>query len=132
MIDIIGFQQDLLDGMTINDACLKHEISFKEAVMLAHGQPSRKTKKVRHKKNHRGVTVSPAQYIYIRNNTYAVRKSVNGKMKMFGTYNSMEDAIRMRDALKADGWHQTHVDRICEKLGIERRNGHFNCKVRYH
>ena len=125
MIDILGFRNDLWNGMSINDALIKHETNLHDVVRALQNKPHKPGSKSK-------VTSSPEHYILIRGDTYAVRKSIKGKNRMFGTYNSMEDAIRMREALKLDGWHQRHVDRLCEELGIQRRKGFINEKVRYH
>ena len=129
-----NIQNDLKNGETIENTCTKYGISFGEMVELFHGY----NKKVINSKNSKGkpktynrVTPSSEPFIYIRGGTYAVRKSIKGKTKIFGTYDSMEDAVKVREALKVDGWHQTHVDRICEELGVARRKGHQNEKVRY-
>ena len=126
MIDILGFRNDLWSGMSLCDALTKHETNLHDVFQALQNKPQKP------KGSKSKVISSSEPYIFIRNNTFSVRKSTKGKTKMFGTYNSMEDAIRMRDALKRDGWHQTHVDRICEELGIQRRKGFINEKVRYH
>ena len=128
-MNLITVRNDLQKGLTIEETCLKYNISFQEMFTMFHGyernQVSLPTPKCTR------VTRSPEHYIYIRDNTYAVRKQIKGKTKIFGTYNSIEDAIKVREALKIDGWHQTHVDQICDKLGVLRRKGHPNQKVRY-
>lgn len=116
-------RKDLKEGKSIEQVCKDHNITFKNLCDTFHGY-LRTPKKY--------PTTTPTKYIEVRNNRACVRKNINGKTKIFGTYDRLEDAIQMRDALEKDGWHQTHVDQICEKLGIERRKGQINEKVRYH
>lgn len=138
----LELREDLRNGMSIHDGLIKHGLSLETAVqMLQYRQPEehyientippRKIRKPSRKKKVNYVKCGE-RYIMQRNDTFCVRRTIKGKTRMFGTYNSLEDALRMRDALELDGWHQTHVDRICKELGIVRRNGHPNCKVRYH
>lgn len=123
-MNVTEFREDLCN-MSLNDALLKHETNLRSAVQLLQNKPSRQYKKSK-------VTPSPEQYILIRGGICTIRKSVKGRTRIFGSYNSLEDAVRMREALEEDGWHQRHVDRLCDELCIERRTGHINEKVRYH
>ena len=116
-------RKDLQNGKTIEQVCKDHNITFKTLCDTFHGY-------IRTKKKTKSTT--PTKYIEVRNGRACVRKTINGKTRIFGTYNRLEDAIIMRDALEQDGWHQTHVDRLCQELGIERRKGQINEKVRYH
>ena len=124
------FREDLRNGMTINDALIKHNLSLKNAVDFLQYKQQRPKNKI---KTSRKYMKCGERYIMQRGeDSFCIRKNINGKTRMFGTYTSLEDAIRMREALKIDGWHQTHVDSLCEKLRILRKTGHHNCKVRYH
>ena len=117
-------RKDLRNGMSIETVCNKYNITFKKLCETFHGY------KRKPQKNHK--TTTPAKYIAHINNRYTIRKNINSKTRIFGTYDRLEDAIIMRDALEEDGWHQTHVDKLCEELGVKRRKGYFNEKVRYH
>jgi hypothetical protein len=122
---LVLFRKDLQQGMTIHDALTKHGITFQDAFQQLH-----KYKRTPEKKTYTQIGVS--QYILTVDNRYAIRKNINGKTRMFGTYDCLEDAVLVRDELIRDGWHQTHVDSICERLGVQRRTGYPNEKVRYH
>jgi len=124
----LRFREDLWNGMTIEAALRKHNLTLLTAFNILQydqpygvkpGNPKPKVK-------------CPERNILERNNGFTLRKSIKGKTKIFGVYDSLEDAVRMREALKEDGWHQRHVDRLCQELGITRRTGHDNCHVRYH
>ena len=132
----LELREDLKNGMSIEEGLIKHGLSFEDAVYLLQFKQDTdkhpKTVMVHKKKKRFNYVKSHEEYIMQRGDTYCVRKTIKKKTRMFGTYNSLEDAVRMRDALKLDGWHQTHVDRLCEELGIVRRKGHPASKVRYH
>ena len=114
-------QKEMAQGQTIADTCRKHNINFKTLCDTCKGYIRTKNKTGRQK-----------SYILQKGERYAIRKTIKGKIRMFGTYNSYDDAIRMVEALQEDGWHQTHVDQLCDELGIQRRKGFINEKVRYH
>ena len=120
-----AFQNDLQDGMTIEDACTKHQISFKYA---CDNMGKIYKKKILPKK---ASCTFASEYIQTRNGKYFLRKYLNGSTKMFGTYNSLSDAVRMREHCKEYGWKQSKVDEYCQELGIERVIS-SKSKVRYH
>ena len=120
--------------MSIKEALQKHNLTFKEACdTLSYRNTCKERgrgKQREEKEWHRADT-----YIQSRNGHYYVRKCVptkkGARTLTFGAYSSLRDAQMMRDALIKDGWHRTHVDRICEELNIVRRKG-LKSKVRYH
>ena len=119
-------REDLLNGMSIEDVCTKHKTNLKDLFTTFHGYQRKQTNRI-----NRRNTKRPNRYIFIRNDTYAVRKKINGKTRIFGTYNSLEDAKMVRDTLEDEGWKQRSVDDICRRLNIQRRKGYINSKVRY-
>lgn len=135
------FQSDLKNGMTLSDACCKHDVTLDYAVgnmgkmermVKDKAKPVKSAPKIRVSKRKKKVRVlNPSRYIFQRNDTFAVRKRVNGKTKIFGTYSSLEDACAVRDELECIGWKQRQVDNVCERLGVERRKGFKNSSVRY-
>jgi hypothetical protein len=130
-MDIKNFQTDLQNGMSIDEACQIYNITLKQAFNKLHYKVNQKTP---HKKKQKWKHAKPhhvSQYIQERNGHYYLRKHAHGKGRIYGTYNTLEDAIIMREALKKDGWHQTHVERLCQEHGITRCKGR-NQSVRYH
>lgn len=125
-MNIVQIRKELQNGKSIEEVCNNHKISFKELCAACHGYVRKEINKDNFQSK------DGEKYIFCRNNRYAVKKHVRGKGRIFGTYNSLEDAILVRDALIKDGWHQTHVDRICSEVGVIRRSGHKNEHVRYH
>ena len=126
-----AFQNDLQDGMTLEDACRKHQISFKYA---CDNMGKIQKKKIRPRNTS---STYAGEYIQERNGKYFVRKYVpsckrkNSSTVMFGTYNSLEDAIKMREHCKKHGWKKRSVDKYCRELGIERVIS-SKSKARYH
>ena len=132
----LHFREDLRSGMSINEACSKYHCSFEEAFknMSNHRRKPKRVKKVKKVKN--PIQYTPKKYIGCLetgsgDKYYTIRKSIKGTTKVFGTYCSLDDALRVRDELIRIGWKQRSVDAICERLGVERRKGHHNHKVRY-
>jgi len=113
---------DLRKGMSIEECLCKHNTNFRELFRVDHMNTGMKPKK---SKTH------VAKYIQERSGHFYLRKSINGKTRMFGTYKSVEDAILVRDELERIGWKQRKVDEICERLGVSRMKGYYNNRVRY-
>ena len=111
-MNVKGFQQDLRDGMTISDALIKHQVTFKEAVdsMPRPVTNNKQRKPVTHKQ----------RYITGRSGHHYLRKQVRGKTRVFGTYKTIEDAVRMREHCEKHGWKERSIDKYCKELGIER------------
>lgn len=129
------FQHDLQQGMTIHEALTKYNYTLKYAFNQLQKQ-QKKTKNTR-KRKLKNCTYNAGKYIQYRDGHYYLRKTVYSHKKnrrvtrMFGTYQTLEDAIKMREAQKQIGWKVTHVDRLCDELGITRCK-HWNNTVRYH
>ena len=126
-----AFQIDLQNGMSINEACRKHNVSFKYAcdnIGKLHKRPV---------KPRNSSSTYAGEYIQERNGKYFVRKYVpsckrkKSSTVMFGTYNSLEDAIKIREHCKKHGWKKRSIDKYCEELGIERVIS-SKSKARYH
>ncbi len=112
------FRQDLQAGMTISEACTKHNITLHEAFQQIRNRNYEK-------KNRRywgGKETSTGQTYISRTSkgTYFIRKTVNGKYRHFGTYRTLEDAVLVRDYLIKHGWYHQRLNSICKKLGVEK------------
>lgn len=117
---LLEFQKDLQNGLSIEEACSKHDVSFGEAVLGFNPLQKRNKNK---KKGKKVKCSTPSKYIFQRDDSFTVRKNVKRKTMVFGTYSSLEDAVKVRDELIRIGWKQRSVDSICERLGIIRRHG---------
>ena len=49
------------------------------------------------------------RFIYRVNDYYRVSKSINGKLKNFGHYNTLEEAISVRDQLIKNNWDDSFL-----------------------
>lgn len=61
---------------------------------------------------------NPSKNYSFNNGRWTVRKFVDGKQRIFGTYGSEEDAARMVEALKEVDWDKSQYWRIRYELGI--------------
>ena len=112
------FQFDLSHGMTINDALIKHNLTLGEAFNQLHKENYKKRKPPARDPSLKYITRNKADgKYYIRKS-----KSKNGSNKTlrFGTYATLSDAKRMRDALMENGWQQKSVNQLCKELGVTR------------
>ena len=99
-----------LRKLSLNEVGEKYNLTFKELFEL--------TRKYNNRIN---VKVTKDSYISkTKNRKWAIRKSINGKMCYFGTYNVKRDAtIVVQELIKVD-WNEDCLESILEKLGIER------------
>ena len=88
---IHDFQTDLRNGMTLEDALIKYDMSFGEAVRKCRGN------RVRDGKYHN---------IYMLHGKFRVEKMINGEVIYTGVYEDLEEALRIRDLLEANDWNK--------------------------
>ena len=113
MVNIPELRKDMKSHMTVEEVLIKHNITFQEAMKLLSKKQKRKPKKTK-----RPYRKTGEKYISYYCNRYVIRKSVNGRVLGFGGYNTLEDAVKMRDYLMEHGWYQTRVKAIRERLGV--------------
>lgn len=119
-----SFQNDLREGMTIQEALMKYNMSLEYAFKKLQHKSPKKSRYVPKQKNQ-------TKYIQERNNHFYLRKAIRKKVKPFGTYSSLEDAVKVRDHCMRHGWKQTKIDEYCKELGVVRCTDHRST-VRYH
>lgn len=112
---IKAFQRDLQNGMTLEAALTKHNLTFKEAFEMC---PTERTKNARKKKN---VRKNVSKYIQLQGKTYYVKKNIRGKTIGFGAFETAEDAIQVRDYLVEHGWNKVKLNQACKVLGIKQK-----------
>lgn len=122
VIDVEEFRKDLRT-MSLEDTLIKHNVSLEEAMDC---MPKTYTKPKPKKKRLKNVD----RYIQERDGRFYLRKWINGKTLMFGTYNSLNDAKKVREHCEKHGWKQNCIKQYCEELGIELISVH-KTKERY-
>ena len=114
------FQQDLRNGMTLEAALIKHNLSFKEAVEFCPRPMSQQNIK-RKPRQKRNVYQKVDKHISLKKDAYHVRKHGNGKSYWGGSYDTLEEAQKVRDFLEKNGWNAIKVNEACCKYKIKRR-----------
>ena len=102
-------RQDLKDGMTINDVCTKYQLTFKQLMRLFNGDRYKATTK-------ESISTTGELYISRVGNRYIIRRC----KKHYGTYKTLEDAVKVRNHLIFNGWYKNRLNTICKELGVER------------
>ena len=100
------FQEDIRDGMKLEEALHKHQLSLKYAF---NNMP-----KTVVKRGGNPTFIAPV------GNKFLIRKTVNGSTKHFGTYMTLNEAVKVRDYCERHGWIKENLDKYCEELGVER------------
>ena len=100
-------REDLWNGMSIDEACRKYHISFKDLCKMMQSD------------NYSGSRCPTTNERYISHigNVYILRKNGN----YYGQYRSMRDAKKVRRYLVDNGWNVTRRQllKICKELGVE-------------
>lgn len=122
------FQEDLRKGMTLTEACTKYEVTLEYAFkhMPKTITKTRKTRKKQGRprkfKRKNNIPYQPVKEKNItqRYGKYFLRKRIRNKERVYGTYETLEDAVKIRDYCNEHGWYVTRIDKYCEILGIKR------------
>ncbi len=98
-------RDDLWNGMTINNACRKYRVSFQDIVeMMKNDVPPTEKR------------TCDALYVSPYYNKFRLSKnSVH-----YGTYNTVEDAVKVRDWFILHRWDKRKVDEVCRIVGVKR------------
>lgn len=110
MVNITELQKDFKSGMSIEDVLKKHKINLPVAMKLMN---KRLTKQKKEYKS------TGEEYISYQYEKYNITKEVNGKSKYFGGYDTLEDAIKVRDYLKVHGWNKHCLKTARRNCGVE-------------
>ena len=113
------FQEDLQNGMSIEDACTKHQISFKEAfenMERPQIQGHRSVAQMKAQKKSK----TGEQYIRKIKHRYCIYRKVGEKTRYFGAYTTLKDAVKIRDYMGKHGWFIEKLDQYCKECNVER------------
>lgn len=131
MSDIVNFQKDLKNGASLEEALTNNNLSLKDAFDYAMKEHLKhKTTEKKRRKYYARVD----KHIYKYSRIYYIRRQFpngNGYDNLiFGSYYSVEDAVKIRDCLDKYGWEQKRVDEYCEMTGVTRHKSKYQ-KVEY-
>ena len=108
------FKKDLQEGASLEETLEKHDISFQDAVQLLIRQGKGKKNKL----TTWDAKTGEKYIIKTITGKFMIRKSVNGKMRYFGSYETLEDAIIVRNYLVENGWYWQRIKATRKKLGV--------------
>lgn len=98
-------RDDLWNGMSIDNVCRKYSIPFNMLVaMMKQGEPNNSGPKTRELY----IVAQDGKWRICRNNQY------------YGTYNTLADAIKVRDWFIYNMFDKRKIDRACRECGVER------------
>ena len=102
-------RQQLQNGTTIQEVCQQYQLTFKELCQLfLSGRYSRTTNE----------SSTGNLYVSFDQHRYILRKNgVN-----YGSYQSLDDALKVRDYMIMNGWYRSRLDKVCDELGVVRGN----------
>ena len=103
-MNINEIRSKLQQGKTINEVCKEYQLTFQQLFRMLNGGVV-------------GASVSPtteALYLTKSGERYVLRKDD----KHYGTYYSLEDAIKVRDYFIYNGWRKDKEDKVCDELGV--------------
>ena len=114
MVNISKLTADMRSGRPIEEVLKEHNLDFKSAMALLRkaNDPRKKLKKNRYKS-------TGEKYISKYGNVFMVRRTLNGKLQYFGSYETLEDAIKIRDYLEVHGWYKHRLDTAKRNCGIK-------------
>ena len=104
------FQNSIRNGMGLFEALQKYNITLQYA-MDHLDKPFNKTKN--------GGLVDK-RYIHFNGKYFILQKGFNRRTYFFGSYDSFEDAAKVRDYFICNGWNLNQLDEVCDLLGVER------------
>jgi len=106
---------DLKNGLSLEEALVKHNTSLKEIFKDVNNYPI--------KREERTPRTEEWKYIqYTRNHTYRI---IKGKHRLsYGTYKTFEDAKKVREELIKCNWDKKQLDNILSRNNIrsQRKN----------
>ena len=100
------FQKDLQNGMTIEKALTKHELTLKQVWRELHYRPRNPNRPVDTSTGYRYIDYHQGKFrVYYKNEYY-------------GHYDDLETAVQIRDYLLENGWDKRRLQNIRRTLKI--------------
>ena len=101
----------MLNGDTIDTICHDYHLSFSELVQLMSRLGKQKYTDIpsKFRTGHLYITYSSSgRYVLRHKRTY------------YGSYESLEDAVKVRDWFIRNGWNKRWINRACRLTGVKR------------
>ena len=102
------FRRDLKKGLSISEALIKYNLTFKQVFKYFHRPPAR----IYPQPNSSRLDDN----IYLSNGYFHIRR----KQQFYGSYNSLKDAQKVRNKLIEYGWDKTNLNRILKEVKVEK------------
>lgn len=107
----LSFREELRDtSLSLDELLRKHQLDLESAF--------REHKPVEVD----GHTSTNEPNITFTNNAYNIIKSVHNKQEYYGRYNTLEEAVLVRDKLKEFNWDKDRLGEACTCVGVHRKN----------
>lgn len=109
-----AFQNDLQNGLSIEECCNKHNVTLEYAFKVIHKWQMKQNKK--QKRTRKQEKYPTVESNIQRNHGYMVRKTINGKQQYFGRYKTLTEARQVKAYLEKHGWTQENLKRVKEMI----------------
>lgn len=107
MVDVLELKQDFKSHLTITEVCMKHKITLGEALCLI--QP-------KYARNQSSPNRTNEHYIQELNGRFYIRKRRRNKIRSYGGYSTLEEAIKVRDKLMNCEWDRSKLEQIKKEV----------------
>ena len=99
-----SLMHDLRAGMSVEEGLKKHETSLQEIFQKNYNRRKRRT--------------DPKYVLRQETNHFTINKKVNNVTVHFGTFETIDDAVKVRDELMKCDWDKTRIPEICKQVGV--------------
>lgn len=101
-------RRELRNGETIETICNEYDVSLLELFNIMHYYNNPSPRK----------STKPDGLLYVteRHGHFYLRKC----NVSYGTYQTLEDAVKVRDYFMLNRWDKRNIDKVCGLLGVER------------
>lgn len=109
----LSFREELRDtNLSLDELLRKHQLSL-ESAFMEHKPVGEGGQRRTH--------CTPYLNIRREGRVYIIRKRIKAKDMYYGRYNSLEEAVMVRDKLIEFNWDKERLDEACKLVGVCRR-----------
>lgn len=111
--NMVEFQKDLKNGMSLEETCKKYSIQLKDIMdyLVSHNKKQTMVKNKKPRKN-------PNRNIYFKGTRWYLERRYKGYQGVIATFRELEDAKTVRDELEKCNWDLSKLDNILKKNNI--------------